>query len=63
MKVKIKTYNGELPSYLTLDKVYDVIHVIDDLYEIIEKDNDSEIVIRITCCAYLNGGSWEVVND
>lgn len=62
MKIRIKTFNGELPSHLTVGKVYDANHCVDDLYELVEFTN-TDVVIRISGCAYLNGGSWEIVND
>lgn len=63
MKICIKTYNGELPSYLTVGKVYDCfhekIHGI-NFYEIIS-DNGRLKSIIFDKCEHLNGGSWEVV--
>lgn len=63
MKVRIKSFNGELPSYLTLGKEYEVV------------DNLSEHVVscigddgfRFDACINgisqrLNGGSWEIVD-
>ena len=62
MKIRIKTYNGELPSYLTAGKVYEVKSrgilgfwiVTDDLME--------NYVLLDDCC-FLNGGSWEIINE
>ena len=63
MKVKIKSFNGELPSYLTVGKEYEVVNwygvaiknpmIIDDLGD--------EIAIVVSKSSHLNGGSWEVV--
>ena len=61
MKVKIKSYYGELPSYLTLDKVYEVIDYFDDTTPMIQDDVNSIIYIGIEYCHHLNGGSWEIV--
>ena len=64
MKIKIKTYNGELPSYLTVGKVYEVAYLFDDIENLpcIRADNDAQIVCsRDIGCGHLNGGSWEVV--
>ena len=61
MKIRIKTYNGELPSYLTVGKVYQVFfnHEI----TMIETDDKYVAYIDIGKCRYLNGGSWEVVSE
>lgn len=60
MKVKIKTFNGELPSYLTLGKVYDAVKdKYHNGYDIIDDDNDenNKSFILLNYCAHLNGGS------
>ena len=61
MKVKIKTYNGELPSYLTSEKEYEVIwqygHGVVDVIA----DNKITTTIDINDCYHLDGGSWEIV--
>lgn len=63
MKVKIKTYNGSLADYLSLDKFYDVVYIwCEDLVSIINDDGEYS-TIRLPDCAHLNGGSWEIVND
>lgn len=60
MKVKIKTYNGALPSYFTLGKEY---IVVDDMHEsaVIRDDKLNEVDIMFFNCPHLNGGLWEVV--
>lgn len=60
MRVKIKSFNGELPEYLTEGRVYQVFfnHEI----TMIETDDKHVAYINIDKCRYLNGGSWEVVN-
>lgn len=63
MRIKIKTYNGELPSYLTVGKVYNVIKKITidgQVFFNIIADNG---VMASVCRHDLNGGSWKVVNE
>lgn len=60
MKVKIKTYNGELPPYLTLDKEYEASGNPNVTMQI-STDVGDKITINMLCSAYLNGGSWEIV--
>ena len=59
MKVKIKSYNGEL-SYLTPEKEYEVIESNSD-YFVIEADRHGKAFCRMNDCYHLNGGSWEIV--
>ena len=62
MKIRIKTYNGELPSYLTLGKVYEgEDYNLKDDYLFICDDIDYTRAITLIDCWHLNGGSWEVV--
>lgn len=61
MKVKIKSFNGELPSYLTVGKVYGVADSFDDRVLVIQSDINSIIHIGFDYCRHLNGGSWEIV--
>lgn len=63
MKIRIKTYNGELPSYLTVGKVYEVTHNYenDSDHPCIIGDHGFELVLLVYHCGHLNGGSWEVV--
>jgi hypothetical protein len=61
MKVKIKSFNGELPDYLTAGKEYP-LDAVDAYYGgYIHDDNGKRLFIVIEDCASLNGGSWEVV--
>ena len=60
MKVKIKSFNGELPSYLSLNKEYRVSGGSDN-FKIIHDDHMQRTFINIECCRHLNGGSWEIV--
>lgn len=60
MKVRIKNFNGELPSYLTEGKEYDVLNgdelgceIVDDVGDILK--------IYPLCSSHLNDGSWEIV--
>ena len=64
MKVKIKSFNGELPSYLSEDKVYELWSTSDLWEHGILADNGHNIVLsaNLNKCFHLNGGSWEVVN-
>ena len=67
MKVKIKSFNGNLPSYLTLGKHYEVIEPDDEffsdgLYYILDDYKDS-CLIYLEDCGYLNGGKWEIVDE
>jgi len=63
MKIRIKTHNGELPSYLTVGKVYplDTTNGLGsgNIYD----DDGERIFVQIDECAFLNGGSWELVNE
>lgn len=61
MKIRIKTYNGELPSYLTVGKVYILDNILDLESGNIWNDEENTIFIVIDYCHHLNGGSWEVV--
>ena len=63
MKIRIKTYNGELPSYLTLGKVYDFKEWGLGIGGLIKTDDNYEIHVQMLNCDDLNGGSWEVVNE
>ena len=63
MKVKIKSFNGELPSYLTLGKEYEAVSFLLDggSFPRIVTDDGFKLVLCLYSCDYLNGGSWEVV--
>ena len=65
MKIKIKSFNGDLPSYLTVEEVYEVdcFYENNQNYPCILADNNHHIVLEINKCGHLNGGSWEVVNE
>lgn len=60
MKVKIKSFNGELPSFLTLGNEYRVcgrscgaLMIYDDCYD--------RVFITLDNCPVIGGGSWEIV--
>lgn len=61
MKVKIKSYSGELP-YLTTEKEYEVID-ISGIFFIIRADNQDNIMGTFNDCHHLNNGSWEIVTE
>lgn len=63
MKIRIKTYNGDLLSYLTEGKVYEVIFKISSKGGEILLDNGNIGAVRFDRSAHLNGGSWEVVDE
>ena len=60
MKIRIKTYNGELPSYLTVGKFYEVEFFCFGKKRIMD-DTGYPLLFSIENCNHLNGGSWEVV--
>lgn len=62
MKVKIKSFNDELPSYLTEGKVYEVFdYEIDWDLGYLFDDECVEITFKQHGSHHLNGGSWEIV--
>lgn len=61
MKVRIKS--GDCPSYLTFDKVYDAFTVVDGLGCNIIDDDHKTINILFDDCSFLDGGSWEIVEE
>jgi len=62
MKVKIKSYNGELVEYLTYGKEYEVVELDYDSFGFtIEDDEGSEIYTLFSDTFHLNGGDWEEV--
>ena len=63
MKIKIKTYNGELPSYLTVGKVYRVSGRAAEQLIIYDDFNNRAYIDIGDYCYHLNGGSWEIVNE
>lgn len=62
MKVRIKSFNGDLNSYLTIGKEYSVLHNYEDKCNLpcVKCDLGYEIVLNIICCGHLNGGSWGI---
>ena len=61
MKVKIKSYSGEL-YYLTPEKEYEALSVAGDFF-VIRNDLDSNSLCTFEDCCHLNGGSWEIVTE
>ena len=65
MKVKIKSFNGELPSCFSEGVEYDLNKpVVDALGGWVfgdDGENGEYHYILINGCSYLNGGSWEIV--
>ena len=62
MKIRIKTHNGELPSYLTVGKVYEA-SLFKEYCAVIEDDNGVDIFTYMNSSKHLNGGSWEIINE
>lgn len=67
MKVRIKSFNGELPDYLTFSKEYDVVETNtfpkDFHTQYIKDDLLRLITIKLNNSNHLNGGSWEIVSE
>lgn len=65
MKIRIKTFNGQLPDYLTMGKVYEVTQceVSKEISNCgwIFADNGVKSFIDFDISNHLNGGSWEIV--
>ena len=61
MKVKIKSYNGEL-TYLTPEKEYTATSSAEGFFTI-NADNGAGIICRFDECFHLNSGSWEIVTE
>lgn len=62
MKIKVKSFNGELPKYLTLEKEYDVIYK--NGHGIVSCYSDDGFLFDACIDApslRLNGGYWEVI--
>ena len=62
MKIRIKTYNGKLPSYLTVGKVYEYKE-LKSYCGLVLVDNGLEYFTYLNGSAHLNGGSWEVCDE
>ena len=64
MKLKISECKGELPSYLTIGKEYEVIK--DNGYGVFTCRSDDGFLFDASTQApsdRLNGGNWEVVKE
>ena len=62
MKIKIKSFNGVLLSYLTIGKVYKASRLSNDLFGF-RSDDGRSMIATFKQSAHLNGGSWESVNE
>ena len=63
MKIKIKNFNGELVD-LTENKEYEVTHNFMDGDSGMNDDDGFWFITRIDePCSFLNGGSWEIINE
>ena len=62
MKIKIKSYYGDLPEYLTEGKVYE-FQKLKDYYGLVVVDNGDDYFTYLKGSAHLGGGSWEIVDD
>ena len=62
MKIKIKSFNGELPDYFTIDKVYEAKHRSEHTF-FLDDDEGYMLLCLYDNCPNLNGGSWEVVDE
>lgn len=60
MKVKIKSFNGEFPSFLTLGNEYSVCGRSCGSMMIYD-DCCNRIFITVDNCPVLGGGSWEII--
>ena len=63
MKIKIKSFNGELEDFLTLNKSYLVQEVLNNYLLSVKDDNGDTMIVYTEECDFLNGGSWEVVDE
>lgn len=61
MKIKIKSYNGELPNYLTLNKEYECEVSASKRGAIFVDDNGELCAVKIKKSCHLNGGDWELI--
>ena len=61
MKIKIKSFNEDLPDYLTFGKVYECFVNFGDIS--FPDDIGVQTYIDMDNCRHLNGGSWEVVDE
>ena len=63
VKIKIKSFNGELPYYLSVDDEYEIEHIDKEgRYFIFNCEFDDYICIsNLNECIHLNGGSWVIV--
>ena len=63
MKVRIKTFYGELPEYLELNKSYEIEHIDNNGNYFICTDLIDYVCITLNNCVHLNGGYWEFIDE
>ena len=64
MKVKVKSFNGELPEYLIEDKEYEIEFImLDSVFITTDFDDHEYVCITLNNCKHLNGGDWEIINN
>ena len=61
MKVRIKSFNGDLPEYFTQGRHYKASQRSEFTF-FIEDDEGCVWMCLFDDCPNLNGGSWEVVD-
>lgn len=61
MKVRIKS--GDCPSYLTRGRFYEAHKTDNPLKYFIEDDDGDDLICNLFDCVFLNGGSWEIVDE
>ena len=61
MKIKIKSYNGELSKYLSTEVVYEAQQSV-YLGHTISTDY-GDVYIYLKGCPHLNGGDWEIIEE
>ena len=62
MKIKIKSFNGDLPDYFNKENIYEANQRSDYTF-ILEDDEGCLWMCLFNNCPNLNGGSWEVVDE
>ena len=63
MKIKIKSFNGDLPSYLSSEQSYEIEHIDHEGRHFICTEQVEYVCVTLDNCKHLNGGSWEVVDE
>ena len=63
MKIRIKSFNGELPEYLTEWKEYDAFLGDNVGGATFTDDFGNKAYCSLDNSCHLGGGSWEIVDD